>query len=262
MREHSEAALRVRGLRSHYGDFEVLHEVDATFAGGKITVVAGRSGCGKTTLLRNVLRLINPTSGTIELFGRDISELEEDELVKLRPRIGVLFQNGALLQSLTVGANISVPLEQHTRLPADVIERIVLRKLQLVELNGIEHLMPSELSGGMRKRAALARTLALDPEIVFFDEPSAGLDPVTAASLDRLIVELSRKLGITVIVVTHELTSIRRIADRMLFLDAGRAVFEGTVEEAEMCPVESVRQFFAQGSSEPPARRSPDEARM
>ncbi len=257
MREHSEVALRVRGLRSHYGDVEVLHEVDATFARGKITVVAGRSGCGKTTLLRNILRLIDPTSGTIELFGRDISELEEDELVNLRPRIGVLFQNGALLQSLTVGANISVPLEQHTRLPADVIERIVLRKLQLVELNGVEHFMPSELSGGMRKRAALARTLALDPEIVFFDEPSAGLDPVTAASLDRLIVELSRKLGITVIVVTHELTSIRHIADRMLFLDAGRAVFEGTVEEAEVCPVDSVRQFFRQGSSEPLGRRSP-----
>ncbi len=249
MSKRSTAVLRVRNLRSHYGDVEVLHGVDATFSGGKITVVAGRSGCGKTTLLRNILRLINPTSGTIELFGRDISELDEDELITLRPRIGVLFQNGALLQSLTVGANIAVPLEQHTRLPADVIERIVLRKLELVELVGVERLMPSELSGGMRKRAALARTLALDPEIAFFDEPSAGLDPVTAASLDQLIVGLNRKLGITVIVVTHELNSIRRIADRMLFLDDGEAVFEGTLEEAETCEIESVRQFFIQGSS-------------
>lgn len=256
MSDQPKTALRVRRLRSHYGDVEVLHDVDATIPDGSITVVAGRSGCGKTTLLRSILRLIDSTSGTIELFGRDIGELEEDDLVELRPRIGVLFQNGALLQSMTVGANIAVPLEQHTRLPPDVIQRIVLRKLQLVELDGVEHLMPAELSGGMRKRAALARTLALDPEIVFFDEPSAGLDPVTAAALDRLIVGLSRKLGITVIVVTHELTSIRRIADRMLFIDEGRAVFEGTLHEAETCSVEPVRQFFAQGGSGPSRRVS------
>ncbi len=244
----STPAVRVKGLNCHYGGTQVLFNVDAVFPRGSITVIAGRSGCGKTTLLRNILRLVEPSSGEIEVFGEEITSLSEDDLMAMRPRLGVLFQNGALLQSATIGANVAVPLEQHTRLSPDIIERIVLRKLQLVDLAGSERMMPSELSGGMKKRAALARTLALDPEIVFFDEPSAGLDPVTAASLDELIVELSRKLGITVVVVTHELTSIRRIADRMLFIENGHSRFEGPLGDALESSISALTDFFAHGT--------------
>ncbi|MFP4644180.1 MAG: ABC transporter ATP-binding protein [Spirochaetales bacterium] len=250
--EETVPAVRIRGLNCHYGGTQVLFDIDATFPAGSITVIAGRSGCGKTTLLRNILRLVEPSSGRIEVFGDEITSLREDELMTIRPRLGVLFQNGALLQSATIGANVAVPLEQHTRLSSDIIERIVLRKLQLVDLGGSERMMPSELSGGMKKRAALARTLALDPEIVFFDEPSAGLDPVTAASLDGLILELSRKLGITVVVVTHELTSIRRISDRMLFIENGYARFEGPLGEAMESDIPALVDFFSHGT---PSRR-------
>ena len=243
-----EPAVRVNGLNCHYGGTHVLFDIDAVFPSGTITVIAGRSGCGKTTLLRNILRLVEPSSGTIEVFGEEITSLDEDDLMAMRPRLGVLFQNGALLQSATVGANVAVPLEQHTRLSSDIIDRIVLRKLQLVELGGSEQMMPSELSGGMKKRAALARTLALDPDIVFFDEPSAGLDPVTAAALDALILELSRKLGITVVVVTHELTSIRRIADRMLFIENGHARFEGPLGDALKSDIPALADFFSHGT--------------
>ncbi len=245
-------AVRVRSLDCHFGGSQILFGIDAAFPSGSITVIAGRSGCGKTTLLRNILRLIEPSSGTIEVFGKDITAMPEDELMTLRPRLGVLFQNGALLQSATVGANVAMPLEQHTRLSPGIIERIVLRKLQLVDLSGSEQMMPSELSGGMKKRAALARALALDPDIVFFDEPSAGLDPVTAASLDTLILELNKKLGITVVVVTHELTSIRRIADRMLFIDSGRGMFEGHLGDALESDIPALTDFFAHGTPSGP----------
>lgn len=245
--EQGAVILSVQGLNCHYEDTQVLFDVNASFRAGAITVIAGRSGCGKTTLLRNILRLEQPTSGRIEFFGSDISELDEDALMEIRPRLGVLFQNGALLQSMTVGQNVAIPLEQHTRLPEEIIARIVARKLQLVELTGVEDQMPSELSGGMRKRAALARTLALDPEIVLFDEPSAGLDPVTAAALDHLIVDLSRRLGITVVVVTHEVTSIRRIADQFLFIDSGRVRFEGPIGAALQSDIEPVKDFFSHG---------------
>jgi len=222
----------------------VLFEVSARFPAGQVTVVAGRSGCGKTTLLRNMLGLIRPQAGSIRVFGRDLGDMTEEELLALRPHVGVLFQQGALLQSYTVGENVAIPLERHTNLPQSIITSVVRRKLQLVELGGTDRLRPSELSGGMKRRAALARALALDPEVLFFDEPTAGLDPVTAAALDRLILRLRRTLGITVVAVTHELTSIRRIADRMLFIHEGRAVFEGSIAEAERSEAEPVRAFF------------------
>ncbi len=244
MSSSQQAVLSVHELDCHYKGKQVLHSVSASFPPGQITVIAGRSGCGKTTLLRNALRLNEPSAGRIEVFGQDVTHLNQDELMDLRPRMGVLFQSGALIQSYTVAENVAVPLEQHTRMPLKLIERVVSRKLELVELAGSEHLMPSELSGGMRKRAALARTLALDPEIVFFDEPSAGLDPVTAAALDELIVSLSRKLNITVVIVTHELTSIKRIGDRMLFLDSGKAIFEGPLRDALKSELPPLQEFF------------------
>ncbi len=244
MSDAKQPVMAIHDLDCHYKGKQVLYGVNASFPPGKITVIAGRSGCGKTTLLRNALRLNEPSSGRIEFFGQDISHLSQEELMELRPRMGVLFQSGALIQSYTVAENVAVPLEQHTRMPLKLIERVVSRKLELVELEGAENSMPSELSGGMRKRAALARTLALDPEIVFFDEPSAGLDPVTAASLDELIVSLSRKLRITVVIVTHELTSIKRIADRMLFLDSGKAVFEGSLNQALASDLPPLQEFF------------------
>ncbi|MFP4510396.1 MAG: ABC transporter ATP-binding protein [Spirochaetaceae bacterium] len=236
--------MSIHDLDCHYKGKQVLHGVSASFPPGQITVIAGRSGCGKTTLLRNALRLNEPSKGRIEVFGIDITHMSQEELMSLRPRMGVLFQSGALIQSYTVAENVAVPLEQHTHMPLKLIERVVSRKLELVELAGAEHQMPAELSGGMRKRAALARTLALDPEIVFFDEPSAGLDPVTAAALDELIMSLSRKLNITVVIVTHELTSIKRIGDRMLFLDSGRAIFEGPLDEALRSDLPPIQEFL------------------
>ncbi|TVQ37927.1 MAG: ATP-binding cassette domain-containing protein [Spirochaetaceae bacterium] len=236
--------VRIRDLNFSYGDTPILKGINAEIYPGQITVIAGRSGCGKTTLLRNIVRLEIPTSGSIELFGHEITSYSEQAFGEVRRRIGMLFQHGALLDSISVHDNIAIPLEQHTRLPPRLITRIVDTKLNRVGLNGVTHLFPSELSGGMKKRAALARAMALDPEILFFDEPSAGLDPMTSKTLDALIIGMAQRFGITLVAVTHELTSIRRIADHILFLDDGEVRFDGTFEEANACCDEVVFDFF------------------
>ncbi len=239
-----EPIIRVKNLTTQFDGRIILDDISVDFYPNEITVILGKSGCGKTTLLKHIIKLYHPTSGSIEIMGQDVTWMEEAPFNEILRKIGVLFQNGALLNSITVGDNISIPLEQHTDLPPAIIQRLVRTKLHLVELDHAINLFPSQLSGGMRKRASLARAIALDPVILFGDEPSAGLDPVTAGALDKLLFNLRDILNMTLVVVTHELASIRRIADRIVFLDEGKVLFQGKLEDAEKSDVPAIRDFF------------------
>ena len=224
---------RVAGLVKRFNRRAVLDGVDLDVLPGETMVVMGPSGCGKSTLLRHMIGSMWPDEGRVELFGQDIGAMSEAELDITRKRFGILFQSGALFGSMTVGENVALPLREHTDLDEDTIDIIVRIKLELVGLREALDRMPSEISGGMKKRAGLARAIALDPEILFYDEPSAGLDPVTSAEIDQLIMDLSGKLGVTSVVVTHEMDSAFRIADRMAMLDRGRMLKVGTRREFE-----------------------------
>jgi phospholipid/cholesterol/gamma-HCH transport system ATP-binding protein len=211
---------------------------------GQVTVILGGSGSGKSTLLRHLIGLQRPTAGEILVKGRDIARLPDEELVEIRKRMGVLFQSGALFNSMTVRENIEVPLKVHTRLSEETIRIMSMIKLHLVGLSDFGRFMPSQLSGGMRKRAGLARALSMDPEILFVDEPSSGLDPITAAGLDRLILELRAALGMTIIVVTHELESAFLIADQLVVLEQGRLMAVGSPDEIRSSRDSHVVQFL------------------
>jgi len=228
-----DPVVRVTGLVKRFAGRAVLDGVDLDVYPGETMVVMGPSGCGKSTLLRLMIGSMGPDGGLVELFGRNLSALSEAELDGVRKRFGILFQSGALFNSMTVGENVALPLREHTDLDDDTIDIIVRIKLELVGLRRAIDLMPSEISGGMKKRAGLARAIALDPEILFYDEPSAGLDPVTSAEIDHLIMGLSGKLGVTSVVVTHEMDSAFRIADRMAMLDRGRMLKIGPKREFE-----------------------------
>jgi phospholipid/cholesterol/gamma-HCH transport system ATP-binding protein len=243
-----EAIIKIRNLTARYEEETILENISVDIYPREVTVILGPSGCGKTTLLRNILRLKQPAEGFVEIFGQNITTMEEGEYEAMLKKFGVLFQNGALLNSIDIYENISIPFEQHTRLPRKIIDRSIRVKLELVNLSKALYLKPSELSGGMRKRAALARAIALDPEILFCDEPSAGLDPLTSSSLDELILDLKRQLDMTLVIVTHELASIHRIADKIIYLDKGRMLFHGSVAEAKSSDVEEVREFFRIGA--------------
>ena len=216
-------------------------------------VVLGPSGCGKSTLMRTLIGLNTPQAGTVELFGKNLHSLPDRERDELLRGIGVSFQGAALLGSLTVGQNVSLPLREHTDLDPSTIQIMTRMKLDQVGLGGSEDLLPSQLSGGMRKRAGIARALAMDPRILFADEPSAGLDPITAAGLDELLMKLKTALGLTIVVVTHELESAFLLADRMIMLDQGRIRLEGAPDEARRHPDERVRQFFNRKADQPGA---------
>jgi len=224
---------RVAGLVKRFNERAVLDGVDLEVFAGETMVVMGPSGCGKSTLLRHMIGSMWPDEGRVELFGQDLGALNDRELDSARKRFGILFQSGALFNSMTVGDNVALPLREHTNLDEDTIDIIVRIKLELVGLREALDRMPSEISGGMKKRAGLARAIALDPEILFYDEPSAGLDPVTSAEIDHLIMDLSGKLGVTSVVVTHEMDSAFRIAGRMAMLDRGRMLKVGTRQEFE-----------------------------
>ncbi len=227
----SGPAVEVSGLFAHYGDREILHGIDLSVERGEILVIMGGSGSGKSTLLRHLLGLQQPTRGAIRILGRTLGELNALELAELRKRIGVAFQGGALFSSMTVAESLMLPLRERTRLDESTMRIMARMKLEVVNLPGFEDFMPSELSGGMTKRAALARAIVMDPEILFCDEPSAGLDPVVSSAIDDLILKLRDALGMTIVVVTHELESAFRIGDRLAVLDQGEILTVGTVEQ-------------------------------
>lgn len=234
----------VQGLVAQYGERVVLEGVDLTVRPGEVRVILGGSGCGKSTLLKHLIGLLAPSKGSINLLGVDLASADEPEKQAVLGRIGMLFQGGALLNSMTLHENVALPIEERTRLPRPVIDEMVRMKLALVGLAHASALFPPELSGGMKKRAALARAMALDPQVLFCDEPSAGLDPITSAALDELLLGIRDRFGMSLVVVTHELESIRRIADRATMLDKGKVIADGTLAEVEATPHPMVRAFF------------------
>ena len=240
----SQAAVEISNLVTKYGDRIVLDTISTRFHTSEIRVILGTSGCGKTTLLKSIIGLLKPFSGSVKIFGTEISDQDDPGTIEVLKKIGVLFQNGALLGSMNVFENVALPLQMHTNLPEAVIGEIVMLKLSQVDLPHAAKLYPGELSGGMRKRAALARALALDPPLLFCDEPSAGLDPVTSAGLDDLLLKLRSMLGITVVVVTHELFSIEKIADNITFLHKGSLLFDGTLTDALKFDNGPIHDFF------------------
>ena len=237
-------AIEVRDLVTHYGRTEILHGVNMTVEEGEIMIIMGGSGSGKSTLLRYLLGLSRPTSGSIYMLGKDITRLSPREMHELRKNMGVAFQGGALLSSMSVGENVQLPLLEHTRLDRKTMQIMARMKLEVVNLGGFEHMMPAQLSGGMIKRAAVARAIVMDPKLMFFDEPSAGLDPVVSAELDELILRLRDAMNMTMVVVTHELESAMKIADRITVLDRGNILMIGTVEEVQASDNERIQALL------------------
>ena len=211
--------IQVRDLVVGYGSDIVLENISFDVEEGEIFIVLGGSGCGKSTLLKHLIGLIPPISGRIRIDGDDISDCDEATFKKILRKIGVLYQSTALFGSMTIAENVSLPIKEYTDLPQKSVDTLVKMKLKMVNLNGYENHLPSQISGGMRKRAGLARAMALNPKILFFDEPSAGLDPVGSVELDNLIIHLNKSLGTTMVIVTHELQSIFNVAHRVIMLD-------------------------------------------
>jgi phospholipid/cholesterol/gamma-HCH transport system ATP-binding protein len=239
-----DTAIEVRDVTKRFGTQVVLDGIRLDVIEGETLVIMGGSGSGKSTMLRLMIGNVRPDGGEIIALGENISQMTPPELANYRKSIGVLFQSGALFNSMTVADNVALPLREHSDLPEETIEIVVKIKLELVGLRQHADKMPAQLSGGMKKRAGLARALALDPKILFYDEPSAGLDPVTSAEIDELIIDLNKKLGVTSVVVTHEMDSAFRIADRMVLLDRGKFIVSGTREEIRASEDPLVRQFI------------------
>jgi phospholipid/cholesterol/gamma-HCH transport system ATP-binding protein len=237
-------AIVVKDLRVNYGAREILHGINFEVPSGETLVILGGSGSGKSTLLRTLVGLELPSGGEIWIRGKNFAAMSDAERDGLRKKMGMSFQSGALFGSMTVGENVALPLREHTSLDDSTIEIMIRLKLDQVGLSGFEDYMPAQLSGGMKKRAAIARALAMDPEILFFDEPSAGLDPIIAAGIDDLILKLKKAFRITIVVVTHELASAFLIADRMILLDKGYIVANGTTSELRESQQPRVRQFL------------------
>jgi len=241
---NTNSAIEVIDLVTHYGPREILHGINLTINEGEIMIIMGGSGSGKSTLLRYLLGLGIPTSGSINLLGKDITKISNTEMHQLRQNMGVAFQGGALLSSMSIGENVQLPLREHTRLDEKTMEIMARMKLEVVNLGGFEKLMPAELSGGMIKRAAVARAIVMDPKLMFFDEPSAGLDPVVSAELDELILNLRDAMKMTIVVVTHELESAFKIADRITVLDQGNILMTDTVENIKNSDNERIQSLL------------------
>jgi phospholipid/cholesterol/gamma-HCH transport system ATP-binding protein len=239
-----DAMISIRNLRVSYGEREILHGVSFDVLRGETMVILGGSGSGKSTLLRTLVGLEQPTSGEIWIHGKNTATMTVKERSETRKKMGMSFQSGALFGSMTVGENVALPLKEHTRLADSTVDIMLRLKLEQVGLAGYEDYKPSQLSGGMKKRAAVARALAMDPEILFFDEPSAGLDPIIAAGIDQLILELKKAFHMTIIVVTHELASAFLIADRMVLINKGNIIALGTTQEMRESQHPRVRQFL------------------
>lgn len=245
MEEHNQkTVIKVKELVTHYGSNKILDGVNLEVKKNEIMVIMGGSGSGKSTLLRHILGLNNATSGSIELLGTEITTASQKKLYQLRRNMGVAFQGGALFGSMTVGENVELPLREHTNLDEKTMRIMARMKLEIMNLAGVETLMPSELSGGMVKRAALARAVIMDPTLLFFDEPSAGLDPVISAELDELIILLRNAMNMTIVVVTHELESAFKIADRITMLDQGKIIITDTVENVRNSNLAQVQDML------------------
>jgi phospholipid/cholesterol/gamma-HCH transport system ATP-binding protein len=246
------AHIRVNDVTLRYGDFLIQQRLDFSIQRGEIFVIMGGSGCGKTTAMRSIIGLKEPAEGNILIDNDDLWHMAQDERDQLKRRMGVLFQQGALWSGLTLAENIALPLQMYTAAPADEVRDICALKLALVGLAGFEDYYPNEISGGMRKRAGLARAMALDPEILCFDEPSAGLDPISSKLLDDLILQLRDSLGTTVVIVTHELASIFAIADNSVFLDADtktQLAIGNPRTLRDECDNVKVREFLTRGGA-------------
>jgi len=246
----SEPIIDVKNLVAVYDDIVVLDGISFSVLDHEVFVVLGGSGCGKTTLLKHLLGLIKPEAGSINLFGTDITSINEDEIQPIRERIGMVFQGSALFNTMRLSETVALPLVEYTDYPSRVIQDIVDWKLHMVNLYHARDYLPSQLSGGMKKRAGIARAMVLDPELLFFDEHTTGLDPVMAAELDRTIIRLREELNITVVVVTHDMVSIRRIADRGIMLDKGAIIASGTLKEMAQSGDSRVINFFLQHEHE------------
>lgn len=240
-----EVVIKSENIHKSFEERKILSGVSLDIYKGETFVIMGGSGCGKSTLLRHLIGTLAPDEGKTYLLGKDLSALGEAEMEDLKKKIGMCFQSAALFDSMTVGENIALPLREHTKLDESVINIIIKMKLELVGLRGFENLMPSQLSGGMRKRVGLARAIAMDPQIVFYDEPTAGLDPIVGAVISKLILDLSKKLSITSVVVTHDMSAVFKIADRIAMLYQGKVVALGTPDEIKNSPDGLVRQFIA-----------------
>ncbi|MDD5423707.1 MAG: ABC transporter ATP-binding protein [Candidatus Omnitrophica bacterium] len=259
MEEKREVVIRIENLEKQFGGRKVLEGISLDVYKSETLVIVGGSGCGKSTLLRHIIGQLKPDAGKVYLFGKDITKANEDEMDSIKKRFGMLFQSAALFDSLTVEENIALPMREHTKLDDHIIKIMVKMKLNQVGLRGFGHLNTSQLSGGMKKRVGLARAIALDPEIIFYDEPSAGLDPVVTAVVDKLILDLSSALSITSVVVTHDMNSVFRIADRIVMLYKGKILQIGTKEEIKNSKNEYIQQFI-NGTIEGPMQFfAPDE---
>lgn len=237
--------IEIKNLYKSFNNHPVLNDINLSVQEGEIISLLGASGTGKSVLLKELIGLIKPDKGDIFVLGKNVAQMNEDALIKLRVHVGMLFQGAALFDSLTVFENIAYPLREHLHLSEIEIRSRVSEKLQLVGLKGIESKMPEELSGGMKKRVGLARAIATDPEIILYDEPTTGLDPITAQRINVLIMELQKKLGITTIVVTHDLHCVKTVSDRIAMLHEGKIIVVGTWQEIASCPLKEVKDFIS-----------------